>query len=159
MTKETLIGHQKTWPPAPPQVDRGVYYCGFPGVSTLWLSTTEISFGAAPGGGVASCISDNDISTLMEREHLIDVMGTGLPPENFDFGGISGGPMLTAVEDKGIRSWRLAGVIYNGPNTSDDPEEAIAGLEIIRVRRADFLMPNGELDVQRWGMANLQHRK
>ena len=150
INKASLTGHQKTWPPAPPQVDRGVYHCGFPGVSTIWLSPREVSFGAAPGAGVASSISPTDVSTLIERKNLLDVMGLGLPPSNFDFGGISGGPMLTVVEDKGLRSWRLAGVIYEGPNTSADPEEAIADLEIIRARRADFLLPNGQLDVRRW---------
>jgi hypothetical protein len=26
-----LTGYQKDWPPGPPQIDRGLYYCGFPG--------------------------------------------------------------------------------------------------------------------------------
>jgi hypothetical protein len=153
--KTVLTGHQKTWPPAPPQRDKGIYYCGFPGRETIWVSLREISFGLAPGSGVASSISDTDISTLIERDHLIDVMGLGLPPENFDFGGMSGGPMLAVVEHNGLRSWRLAGVIYQGPNPSEDEAEAIAGLEIIKARRADFIMPNGMLDVSRWDAVNI----
>lgn len=150
--KTILTGHQAAWPPAPAQVNRGVYTCGFPGVSTRWLSPGEISFGAAPGSGIATNVNDHSISSQIERQYLIDTMGTGLPPENFDFGGISGGPMLTVVEGNGLRSWRLGGVIYAGPNTSDDPEEAIAGLEIIWARRADFLLPDGQLDVAAWAL-------
>ncbi len=148
--KTVLTGHQKAWPPSPPQRDRGVTYAGFPGVSRLWLSPREISFGVCPGGGVASSISDVDVSSLIERQHLMDVMGTGLPPQDFDFRGISGGPMLTIIEDKGLRSWQLAGIIYEGPNPSDDAAQAIAGLQIIRARRAHFLFPVGTLDLRRW---------
>ncbi len=157
--KTVLTGHQKTWPPSPPQRDRGIYHSGFAATSTLWLSRREISFGVAAGGGIASSVSETDVSSLVEREHLIDVMGVGLPPENFDFGGISGGPMLSAIEHRGLRSWQLAGVIYQGPNPSTDPNESIAGLEIIKARRAHFLLPDGKLDVARWaalrpGLAN-----
>lgn len=122
--KTVLTGYHKAWPPSPPQQERGIYFAGFPEVSTLWLSLREMSFGAAPGSGVASSISETDVSSLIERQHLIDVMGTGLPPENF--------------------------VIYEGPNISDKAGEAIAGLEIIRARRAHFLRPDGSLDQRLW---------
>jgi hypothetical protein len=148
--KTVLTGHNKEWPPAPPEHDRGVTYCGFPGIGTVWVSTSEISFGAVPGAGIASSVSDTDISSLIEREHIMDVLGTGLPPENYDFGGMSGGPMLTVVEHNNLRSWRLAGVIYHGPNPSPYPDEAIAGLEIIKARRADFIKDDGTLDKDRW---------
>jgi hypothetical protein len=145
-----LTGIQKKWPPPPPMVDRGIYTCGFPGTGTLWLSRNELSFGAVPGSGVASSVSDRDISSLIERDQLIGVLGGGVPPENFDFRGISGGPMLAVVETGTLRSWMLAGVIYEGPNPSEDPTQAIAGLEIIRARRAHFLLPDGQLDVALW---------
>ena len=147
--KTTLTGSQHVWPPPPPQQDKGVYYAGFPGVEKQWLSPREVSFGLAPGGGVANSVSDADVSSLLEREHIIPVLGGGLPPENFDFRRISGGPMLYVVEGV-LRSWALAGVIYEGPSTADDPNEAIAGLEVIRARRAHFINPDGTLDVARW---------
>jgi hypothetical protein len=150
------IGHQKAWPTAPPQRDRGIYYSGFPGVETLWLSANEASFGACPGSGVASSISDVNVSSLIERENLIAVLGNGLPPEDYDFRGMSGGPMLTVVEHNGIRSWRLAGILYRGPNPVDeDGVPAIAGLEIMTARRADFILPDGHLDIGRWDDLNL----
>ena len=76
-------------------------------------------------------------------------VGEGVPQENFDFRGMSGGLMLTALQNQ-LRSWSLAGVIYQGPNTSADGGQAIAGLEVIRARRAHFILPNGNLDLVRW---------
>ncbi|MGD0187899.1 MAG: hypothetical protein ABSC25_21990 [Roseiarcus sp.] len=148
--KTVLTGYQKTWPPGPPEVNCGIYYCGYPGVGTRYLSATEVVFGAVPGSGIASSVSDKDISTLIEREHLTAALGGGIPPENFDFGGISGGPMITVVQSS-LRSWALAGVMYQGPNTEADPARAIAGLEIIKARRAHFILPDGCLDVATWG--------
>lgn len=46
--KTVLTGSQIAWPPDPPQEGRGVYFSGFAGQATLWLSSTEISFAAAP---------------------------------------------------------------------------------------------------------------
>ena len=59
------------------------------------------------------------------------------------------------IETGVIRSWSLAGVIYEGPNPSPDETQAIAGLEIIRARRAHFILPDGKLDVQRWNQLTL----
>jgi hypothetical protein len=148
--KTTLTGYQRAWPPGPPQPDRGIYYAGFPGKETIWLSPREISFGIVTGGGIASSVSDRDVSTLVERQHLVAVLGQGLPPEDYDFRGMSGGPMLTVIETSTIRSWALAGVIYEGPNASPDEAEAIAGLDIVRARRACFILPDGQLDTPRW---------
>jgi hypothetical protein len=148
--KTTLTGYQRAWPPGPPQRNRGIYYAGFPGKETIWLSPTAISFGIVTGSGVASSVSETDVSTLIERQHLVAVLGEGIPPEDYDFRGMSGGPMLTVVETSSIRSWSLAGVIYEGPNPSPVEAEAIAGLDIIRARRAHFILPDGQLDVRRW---------
>ena len=149
--KNILTGYQETWPPNPPTQGKGVYFCGFAGSETIWLSQNLISFGATLAGGVASSISDRDISVLIEREYLIDVIGKRLPPEDFDFRGISGGPLLTVVENRGLRLWRLAGVIYQGPNPYGEPNcSAIEGLQIIRARRTDFILSNGKLNTQLW---------
>jgi hypothetical protein len=154
--KTVLTGHQKIWPPVPPQCDRGIYFAGFPGIERIWLSPTAISFGSASGSGVATSVSERDVSTLIEREHLVGLLGIGLPPDNYDFRGINGGPMLTVVKHNGLRSWRLAGVIYQGPNT--DPDEAIASFEVIRARRADFILSNGHLDHRLWTALNIGQR-
>lgn len=152
--KNVLTGFQKQWPPEPPVEQCGIYYCGYPGVGTRHPSEREVIFGASSHHGIASSVSEKDVSTLIEREHLMPLLGHGIPPENFDFGGISGGAVLMVMQDQ-LRSWALAGMIYQGPNTSENPDEAIAGLEIIKARRAHFLLPNGRLDTGRWHTVSL----
>ena len=154
--KVILTGAQKSWPPIPPQLECGVLLSGYAGRGTVILKADEVSFGAVPAGLIAHSISELDVSCMLDRNELIGAMGGGIPPENFDFGGISGGPMLTIVEQNGVRTHVLAGVIYQGPNTSSDENEAIGGLEIIRARRAHFIKANGELDRERWGAANIR---
>lgn len=149
--KTVLAGYQRQWPPTAPELGRGIYYAGFPGREKIWISPREISFGVAYGGGVASSVSDLDVSSMIEREHIMPVQGgLPLPAENYNFQGISGGPMLSVIEHKGLRTWALAGVVYQGPNTADNPDEAIVGLEIIKARRAYFILPDGSLDVENW---------
>ncbi|MCH7637172.1 MAG: hypothetical protein IIA12_05815 [Proteobacteria bacterium] len=114
------------------------------------MSRNEFSFGAAAGGGVASSVSEADISSLIEREHLIATLGQEVPDSNYDFRGMSGGPMLSVIEKNGLRTWALAGVIYEGPNPSRNHEESIAGLQIMRARRAHYIRPDGTLDDQLW---------
>jgi hypothetical protein len=141
-----LTGHQKSWPPDPPRQDCGIYYYGFAGVGTLQLSRAAVSFGAVCGSGVASSVNELDVSFLMERQYLTPALGSQeLPPEDFDFRGISGGPMLKVTQGI-LRGWELAGVIYEGPNPSSDPAEAIAGFEVIRARRARFIRADGTLE-------------
>ena len=148
--KQVLTGNQKTWPPAPPQERRGVYYAGYPGLGTRHPSPREAVFGIVRGSGIAHSVSERDVSTQLERGYLTPAkVGEGIPPENFDFRGMSGGLMLTVLQDQ-LRSWSLAGVIYQGPNTSADEGQAIAGLEVIRARRAHFILPDGNLDIARW---------
>ena len=154
--KVIFCGIQEVWPPGPPAEGCGVCFSGFPGGERRVLSQNVISFGAAPGSGLASSVSEKDISTQLDRDHLIPILGRGIPPENFAFGGMSGGPMLTKCEKNGVASWSLAGVIYQGPNTSFDPSEGIAGCEIIKARRAHFILQNGMLDTQRWNSLKIR---
>ena len=147
--KTILTGSQKSWPPQKLTVNRGVYCCGYPQNGTRFLPNGVVQFGAVPGGGVATSITPMYVSSLIEREHLIPKFGDGIPPENYDFGGISGGPMLTVMEGL-LRTFTLAGVIYTGPSTSADPNEAIPGFELILARRAYFILPDGTLDKPKW---------
>jgi hypothetical protein len=154
--KTVLTGAQKVWPPRRPPRDCILYYCGFPGVGTRHHPRGGPLFGALPGMGIATSVSEKSISIQLERQYLVPVLAGGVPPENFDFGGISGGPVIKIVEtDTGIRTYALAGIIYQGPNTADDPDQAIAGFEVIRARHADFLLADGRLDRARWSALRL----
>jgi hypothetical protein len=151
VNRSVFTGLQSTWPPVPPQEWQQVSYCGFAAVETRQISRASVEFGVLYGAGLASSVSPLNISSLFERQYAESISGVALPPENFNFGGISGGPMIYVTEEhKGLRLNVLAGVINSGPNTSDNPEEAIAGLEIIRARRACFIQANGLLDRSLW---------
>ena len=39
--KKVLTGHQKAWPPAPPEERCGIYYAGYPGIGTRHPSPRE----------------------------------------------------------------------------------------------------------------------
>jgi hypothetical protein len=147
--KTILTGSQTSWPPQKPTVNRGVVYCGYPQNGTPYLARDTVQFGAVPGSGIATGVTPMYVSSLIERDHLLAQLGKGLPPEDYDFGGISGGPML-AVMEGALRTFTLAGVIYSGPSTSLDPSEAISGFEMIYARRSHFILPSGNLDKHKW---------
>jgi len=51
-----------------------------------------------------------------------------------------GGLSVPPIEyQRAVSSVPSGPMIYEGPNTSKNPDEAIPGFEIIRARRADFL--------------------
>jgi hypothetical protein len=144
-----VTGFQKAWPPPLPQVDRGATYCGFPGNGRRVLGRREISFGIVGMGGIVTSAHETCISIQIEREHLIRVLGIEEFTENYDFGGMSGGPLL-ANGDASVLD-----VVFQGPNPSGDPENSIQGFEIIRARPVHFINPDGMLDVARWENSNL----
>jgi hypothetical protein len=150
INRTAFSGFQKDWPPDPPEKNEGIAYCGFPGVGTRQLSRAAVEFGAVAGGGIASSISEINVSSHIERDYLEPTLGQGVHPDNFNFGGISGGPMIYMTEKAGLRLSALAGVIFSGPNIAHDLEQAISGFELIRARRARFIMADGFLDHSLW---------
>jgi hypothetical protein len=140
-----------------PEVDREITYCGYPGHARKILSLREISFGRFAAGGIATSVNEVSISVLIERPNLIQVHGDGVMSEDYDFGGISGGPLLAIVQTPTIRSWMPAGVIIEGPNRTGDVSQSIQGFEMIKARPVQFILPDGHLDVSRWEVNNI-HR-
>jgi hypothetical protein len=55
-------------------------------------------------------------------------------PSDWALGGCSGAPLLTFVEQRGIFSWRLGGIIYKSSSL------------ILKASRADCLNPDGKLN-------------
>lgn len=151
INRTVYSGIQTGWPPEPPDRNKGITYAGFPGNGTRQLSRHEVQFGIVCGTGMVSSVSPRNISSLIEREHLEPALGNGIPPENFHFGGISGAPMLYNVLTRaGLLVNSLAGVIYSGPNTSQNPDEAIAGFELFRARPATYIRADGFLNHDLW---------
>jgi hypothetical protein len=144
-------GLQAQWPPPPPRIDVGITYAGFPGVGTRNLSRAAVQFGILCGTGLVSSENDREISTLLDRDYLEPVLGEGIVPENYNFGGISGGPLIyNVLTDQQLLVNALGGVIVAGPYPSQDHEESIPGFELFQARRADFIRSDGFLDRDLW---------
>ncbi|MET4091099.1 hypothetical protein [Bradyrhizobium sp. S3.5.5] len=144
-------GLQAQWPPPAPRVDVGITYSGFPAVGTRNLSREAVQFGVLCGTGLVSSVNDRDISTLLERDYLEPVLGEGVVPEDYDFGGISGGPLIyNVLTARGLLVNALGGVIVSGPNPSPEHEESMPGFELFQARRVDFIRADGFLDRELW---------
>ena len=119
------------WPPAPPQEGRGIMIGGYPGIAREVIAPRSVSFGIFTALGIARTVSHDQISCLFEREYMMD--DDGLQP-NTDLGGISGGPVITAIESPSfLISYRLGGIV----------SEASSELEKVFAKRADFIGEDG----------------
>jgi hypothetical protein len=148
-----LMSIERAWPPRLVEVG-AVAYCGCTGEARWQLAPHEISFGFVAMGGFATSVHESCISIQIEREKLMSVFGDDLP-ENYDFRGMSGGPVLEILQTANGLFWRRpVGVIFQGPNTSDDLAQSIQGLEIIRARPVHFINADGTLDIARWDQTN-----
>jgi hypothetical protein len=147
-------GPQSTWPPNAANNHDHVYYCGFPGVGREWIGDRALSFSILPMGGYVTSAREDLISIQIEREKMADI-GPGKTPENFNFGGISGAPLLARSRINSLEALSPIGVIIKGPNTSDDPDQSIAGFEVVAARPIQFILADGTLDKLRWQSTRL----
>lgn len=146
-----LTGAQLSWPPSLAQTDHAVTLCGYPGLSRRLLAPKTLQFGRVALGANVSSVHESCILMLIERDQMYRCLGDRDLPEDYDFGGISGGPVIALAERRGVRSWMPAGVIFQGPNPNTDPaQDAICGLEIFRARPIHFIRQDGFLDASRW---------
>jgi len=137
--KIILTGSQKSWPPTPPAVDRGVFFVGFPGDGRAMRpyrgnSLVEIDWVGYTALAVASGVSNTDITLVLDHQHDFDVGLRPSIPSDWALGGCSGAPLLTFVEQRGVFSWRLGGIIYESSSL------------ILKASRADCLNPDGTLN-------------
>jgi hypothetical protein len=141
----------KNWPPRPPEKGKGVFFAGFPEKERINVGRAAMNYGIISGIATATSINARDVMCQFEREDWIDIKGAGFPPEKYNFTGFSGAPMLTLVDHNGIISWRLAGVIYEGPRDEQDPTyTSIPGFEVLQARRSDFIRADGRLLASAW---------
>jgi hypothetical protein len=148
-------GLQIGWPPPPTERDYGVIFCGYPGKSRSLLSPRDIMFGRAGAATTVSSAREAKISLLIEREKMVQRLGDGELTDDYDFGGISGGPLVVAAQKAGKLGWMAAGIITSGPNPGSDPsQDSISGLDLFQATPIQFVKENGYLDTERWHNAN-----
>lgn len=118
-----------------PQIGKGVFFAGFPGLARLRLSEREIESGIFTALTVADNVNAREISGHFDREYQVDKPGRPTAQEGYDIGGVSGGPLVTMVDSANLSYWRLGGVMT----------EFSTSLEIFYATRADFILTDGTL--------------
>lgn len=139
--KAIVISEPSIWEPLSPAIGDFALIAGFPALARGLNSAGD--FVTAPYFAMPSItsVTDHQISCRLDRDKLIDLSGQGLPPQGYDVGGISGGPMLmpTLVRQEDVEGviWRLAGVIV----------QAAAGelFEQIVAARAIYIQCDGKI--------------
>jgi hypothetical protein len=129
------------WEPLNPAVGNFAFFAGFPAQSREMTSNGH--FATAPYFAMPSItsVTDHQITCRFNREKMIDLGGSGLPPVGYDIGGVSGGPLLvpTLVDEGNIKGvgWRLGGVIV----------QAAKGelFEQVVAVRAHYIQPDGRI--------------
>lgn len=128
---------ERAWPPNTPASGGIVLLAGWPGHERV-VGTERVTGGIYIGWGSAG-VSDLQITIRADRDRGLfsPLSGVPLPPPGFEFGGISGGPvMVIDAEDDGLRiGWRLAGVIAEGKPDYD----------YIIATRADVIQDDGRI--------------
>jgi hypothetical protein len=81
-----------------------------------------------------SGVSTTDVTLVLDHEHDFDIGQRCTIPTDWALGGCSGAPLLTFVEQRGVCSWRLGGIIYESTRV------------ILKAARADCLNPDGTLN-------------
>jgi hypothetical protein len=117
-------------------------FCGYPGQERVFISPNEINFGLHSGMTKAASITDHQITMRFERDFMIDLHGTGLPPLGYGFGGISGGPLLVPDFRGGAWTWRLGGVIVQAPEERPSKDVLV---EMVVAHRAEYIQADGTL--------------
>ncbi len=128
---------ERAWPPTTP-ANRGiVLLAGWPGHERI-VGAERVAGGIYVGLGSAG-VSDLQITIRVDHDQspISPFPGVPLPPPGFEFGGISGGPvMVIDAEDSGHKiGWRVAGVISEGKTDYD----------YIVAIRADVIQDDGSI--------------
>lgn len=122
------------WPPKVPQESYGIMFAGYPGDDILH-SNRELNFGLFTGIDRARTVNHDQITCWIQREDLVINSG-GVPtlPENYNFGGMSGGPLISWFKNY-ITYYCLSGII----------SQAYGDGDYIIAKRADFIRPDGSI--------------
>ncbi|WP_341197671.1 hypothetical protein [Hyphomonas chukchiensis] len=128
------------WPPQAPTEGRGILMAGYPALVRLTKGVVQnvgiIEWGLFTVLGTAGRVSDEQISWMIDRERNVKHPTIPDPPPNAELGGISGGPVISLLERRGVHYWGLSGII----------SQASAQLERIVAKRADLIAADGKID-------------
>lgn len=139
--KPLVTSGPPNWEPLSPAAGDFAFFAGFP-AQTRGI-TSDGNFATAPYFAMTAItsVTDHQIACRFDREKTIDFSGSGLPPQGYDIGGVSGGPLLmpTLVREGPVEGvvWRFAGVIVEAA-MGDMFEQVVAV-------RAHYIQPDGRI--------------
>lgn len=101
----------KDWPPVSPQEGRGLFFCGFPGCERIASSDDKsINFGAFVCFGTVNDNTKNKLTIHLDEKHLVNK--TDAPPDDYDFGGVSGAPVFASYNtESGVQYFVFVGIV------------------------------------------------
>jgi|HubBroStandDraft_4_1064222.scaffolds.fasta_scaffold433523_1 hypothetical protein len=135
-----LVSTPETWPPPPPQVDRGVVFTGYPGTERRVVANNRIAFLQSSNLIVARAVSADDVEVTIDPAFLKSLDGRPIPATTQNLGGYSGSPLLV-VSAKPLSSlfW-LGGVVIRQLPAKDENDTTT-----IWARRPNCIRPDGTL--------------
>jgi hypothetical protein len=138
--KPRVLSDPPNWEPVSPAVGNFAFFAGFPaqtrGMTASGDFVTAPYFAMPP----ITSVTDHQIACRFDREKMIDLVRSGLPPLGYDIGGISGGPLLVPTlvrQDVEGVVWRLGGVIVQA--TKGELFDQIVAV------RGHYLQPDGRI--------------
>ena len=136
--KQPVRGIDGAWPP-PPDEGQAVYIGGFPACEHDRIAGKDVSFALHSAIVPLTRITEHQLCCQFDRKRWFDIRGAGLPPVGYEYGGMSGGPMLQPTYDheRGTWGWRLVGVVSEALS--------VEGFERITAVRAHLIMPDGRI--------------
>lgn len=128
---------EEAWPPSAPAQSSLVVVAGCPGHERV-VKGNVVTGGMWTGWGKAG-LSPHQITVVIDHSQgmLSPIPGIPPPPQNFEVGGISGGPVMTVTLDPAGVSieWRLGGVLHEGRPEYDQ----------VMAERADIIQDDGRI--------------
>ena len=140
--KPVVTSGPPNWEPLNPKAGNFAFFAGFP-AQTRGMTPDNAAFVTAPYYAMPAItsVTDHQIVCRFDWEKSITYGENGLPPQGYDIGGVSGGPMLmpTLVREDSVEGvvWRFAGVIVQA--AKGDMFEGVVAI------RAHYIHPDGRL--------------
>lgn len=126
-----------SWPPNAVLESQSIFFGGYPGVERLKVGPQAYDYGLYVALTPVSSSSERHFACSFERDNWLDTFGKGLPPPDFEMGGMSGGPAFLFKESDGkVITWDLVGIVYNATNSMG---------EIVLFHHAKYIRPDGFL--------------
>lgn len=131
-----------SWPPQVPQEGKGIMLAGYPAIERIEAEPFSVDFGLFTALVVARRVSEHQITWLVERDHQLENSGMKPPPEKYDLGGVSGGPLISWFESpQHVVHYHLSGIITQHP----DYASSDFAIERIIASRADAITESGKI--------------